>query len=98
MWLLHSQTARVILSTGNQFVKEQSMSIMRLKIAMPCVLLALLITLAACGGSASAPKPKPSPTPAPDRGAQLLTQAGQKLDGAQTLHAIIDITIAGSAI
>ena len=39
--------------------------------------------------------PKSSPSAAPDRATQLLVQAGQKLNGAHTLHAIADITISG---
>ncbi len=80
------------------------MSIHRLKLALPCALLLLLLTLAACNGSASTssppvtPIPKSSPTPVSDRGTQLLAQAGQTLNGARTLHAIVDITIAGPAL
>jgi outer membrane lipoprotein-sorting protein len=82
------------------------MSIKRLKIALPCALLLLMLTLtlAACNGSASTssppvtPIPTSTPSPTSDRGAQLLAQAGQKLNGARTLHAIIAITIAGPAI
>ena len=75
-----------------------------LKLALPCALLLLLLTLAACNGSASTssppvtPIPKSSPTPVSDRGTQLLAQAGQTLNGARTLHAIVDITIAGPAL
>lgn len=81
------------------------MSIRRLKVALPCALLLLfLLLLAACNGSPSAssppvtPVPKSSPTPVTDRGTQLLAQAGQKLNGARTLHAIVDITITGPAL
>ncbi|HLX56406.1 MAG TPA: hypothetical protein VKR83_05230 [Ktedonobacteraceae bacterium] len=76
------------------------MSITRLKIAIPGALLLLLLTLAACGGSASTHTPTPAPrlSPAPDRGMQLLAQANQKLNRAQTLHALIDISIAGPAV
>jgi len=80
------------------------MSIKRLKIALPCVLLLLILTLAACNGSASTssppvtPIPTSTPSPTSDRGAQLLAQAGQMLNGARTLHAIIAFTIAGPAI
>jgi len=80
------------------------MSIKRLKIALPCALLLLMLTLAACNGSASTSSPPVTPiltsTPSPtsDRGAQLLAQAGQMLNGARTLHAIIAFTIAGPAI
>ena len=80
------------------------MSIKRLKIALPCALLLLMLTLAACNGSASTssppvtPIPTSTPSPSSDRGAQLLAQAGQMLNGARTLHAIIAFTIAGPAI
>jgi outer membrane lipoprotein-sorting protein len=84
------------------------MSIHRLKLVLPCALLLLMLTLAACNGSASTSSPSvtpipkssntPSPTPASDRGTQLLTQAGQTLNGARTLHAITDITIVGPAL
>jgi outer membrane lipoprotein-sorting protein len=80
------------------------MSIKRLKIALPCALLLLMLTLAACNGSASTssppvtPIPTSTPSPTSDRGAQLLAQAGQMLNGARTLHAIIAFTIAGPAI
>ena len=80
------------------------MSIHRLKLALPCALLLLLLTLAACNGSASTssppvtPIPTTSPTSTSDRGTQLLAQAGQTLNGARTLHAIVDITIAGPAL
>ena len=80
------------------------MSIKRLKIALPCALLLLILTLAACNGSASTssppvtPIPTSTPSPTSNRGAQLLAQAGQMLNGARTLHAIIAFTIAGPAI
>ena len=80
------------------------MSINRLKLALPCALLLLMLTLAACNGSATTsspsitPVPKFSPTPVSDRGTQLLAQAGQTLNGARTLHAIVDITIVGPAL
>src|ERR1700693_6001724 len=82
------------------------MLIRRLKLALPCALLLLLFTLAACNGGASSPTVSPtpksssttSPTTVSDRGTQLLAQAGQTLNGARTLHAIVDITIAGPSI
>jgi outer membrane lipoprotein-sorting protein len=80
------------------------MSINRLKLALPCALLLLMLTLAACNGSATTsspsitPVPKSSTTPVSDRGTQLLAQAGQTLNGARTLHAIVDITIVGPAL
>lgn len=80
------------------------MSIYRLKFALPCVFLLLLLSLAACNGNSSTSSPtvtpvsKSSPTPVSDRGTQLLVQAGQTLNGARTLHAIADITIAGPAL
>ncbi len=80
-----------------------SSSIHRLKFALPCALLLLLLTLAACNSGASTssppvtPIPKSSPTSVADHGTQLLTRAGQTLNGAHTLHATVDITIAGPA-
>lgn len=82
------------------------MSIHRLKLVLPCALLLLLLTLAACdsGPSSSTPSATPVPanspasSPVSDRGTQLLSQAGQTLNGARTLHAIVDITIAGQAV
>ncbi len=80
------------------------MSIKRLKIALPCALLLLMLTLVACNGNTSTssppvtPIPTSTPSPTSDRGAQLLAQAGQTLNGARTLHAIIAFTIAGPAI
>jgi outer membrane lipoprotein-sorting protein len=74
------------------------MSAHRLKITLTFALL-LLTLLAACGGSASTPsKPTPTPSPAPDQGAHLLTTAAQMLNGAQTLHSIFAVTIAGPTI
>jgi outer membrane lipoprotein-sorting protein len=67
-------------------------------------LLLLLLILAACSGSASTssppvtPVPKFSPSSTSDRGTQLLAQAGQTLNGARTLHAIINIAIVGPSI
>ncbi len=84
------------------------MSIHRLKLALPCLLLPLMLTLAACNGSSSTSSPSVTPvprssnasslTPVSDRGTQLLAQAGQTLNGARTLHAIVDITIVGPAL
>src|SRR5579872_6081642 len=78
------------------------MSIQRLKFVLPCALMLLVLTLAACdsGPSTSSPPVTPVPTNSPvsTSGAQLLTQAGQSLNGARTLHAIVDITIVGSAV
>ncbi len=72
------------------------------KFALPCMLLLLLVALAACnsGSSTNSPAVTPVPTSSPvgDRGAQLLAQAGQKLNGARTLHALVDITIVGPAL
>lgn len=72
------------------------------KMALPCMLLLLLLALAACnnGSSNNAPPvtPVPTSTPAGERGAQLLAQAGQKLNGARTLHALVDINIVAPAL
>src|SRR5579863_923298 len=78
------------------------MPIQKLKLALPCALLLLLFALAACnsGASTNSPPVTPVPTssPASDSGTQLLTQAGQKLNGARTLHALVNISIVGSGI
>lgn len=80
------------------------MSIHRLKLVLPCALLLLLLTLAACDSGASTnsppvtPVPTNSPAPVSDRGTQLLSQAGQTLNGARTLHSVVDITIVGQAV
>ncbi len=64
--------------------------------ALPLLLLALL--LAACGGSSSAPaQATPRPSPTPDQGEQVLAKAGTALNGARTLHALLNIGITGSA-
>jgi outer membrane lipoprotein-sorting protein len=83
-------------------VKEKPMSIHRLKLALPCALLLLLLTLAACNSNASTSSPPVTPipksSPVSDRGTQLLAQAGQMLNGARTLHAIADISIVGPGL
>jgi outer membrane lipoprotein-sorting protein len=59
----------------------------------------LMLLLAACGSSSATQTPVQStPTPAPAQGQELLTKAGQNLRTAKTLHAIFDITIAGTAV
>ncbi len=71
---------------------------------MLCAFVLLWLTLAACNGSSSTtappvtPVPRNSPTFAADRGTQLLAQAGQRLNGARTLHAIVNISIAGPTL
>ena len=71
---------------------------------MLCAFVLLWLTLAACNGSSSTtappvtPVPRTSPTSTLDRGTQLLAQAGQKLNGARTLHAIVDISLVGPAL
>ena len=75
------------------------MSLSRIKGLFPLALL-LMLVLAACGGTTSSPA-KPSPTPPtptfpPDQGAKLLGQAGKAFDSANTLHAILKISINGS--
>jgi outer membrane lipoprotein-sorting protein len=59
----------------------------------------LMLLLAACGSSSTTQNPVQStPTSAPAQGQELLTKAGQNLRTAKTLHAIFDITIAGTAV
>src|SRR5690348_14364404 len=59
----------------------------------------LMLLLAACGNSSTTQTPVQStPTPAPAQGQELLTKAGQSLKTAKTLHAIFDITTAGTAV
>jgi outer membrane lipoprotein-sorting protein len=75
------------------------MSRSRWKAVLPFTFL-LMFLLAACGGSSTsqAPtKPTPTPSPAPAQGQQLLAKAAQTLKTAKTLHAIFNLTAAGSA-
>ena len=75
------------------------MSRSRWKAVLPFTFL-LMFLLAACGGSSAsqAPtKPTPTPSPAPAQGQQLLAKAAQNLKTAKTLHAIFNLTAAGSA-
>jgi outer membrane lipoprotein-sorting protein len=78
------------------------MPIQKLKVALPCALVLLMLVLAACnsGPSTNSPPVTPVPTSSPvgDQGAQLLTQAGQKLNGARTLHTIVNINFSGSGL
>lgn len=77
------------------------MSIRRLKVVLLCVCvpLLLLFLLAACnsGSSGTPVTPVPTTSPGANSGTQLLTQAGQKLNDAHTLHALVSITIVGPA-
>jgi outer membrane lipoprotein-sorting protein len=58
----------------------------------------LMLLVAACGNSSTTQTSVQStPTPALAQGQALLTQAGQNLKTAKTLHAIYDITTTGSA-
>lgn len=70
-----------------------------MKIALPCILLLLVLALAACDNGSSTNTPPVTPvstsSPVTDNGTQLLTQAGQKLNGARTLHALANISLAG---
>ena len=76
------------------------MSIQRMKIALPCALLLLLFTLAACnnGPSTTSHPVTPTATSSADQGARLLAQAGQKLNMASSLHAVVNISLAGSGL
>jgi outer membrane lipoprotein-sorting protein len=60
----------------------------------PIILLSML--LAACGGSSVTTQATPKPSPTPD-GAQVLAKAGAAFNGAKTLHALLNISITGSA-
>ena len=74
------------------------MAIYRWRSITPVFLL-LFLLLAACGGSTATqvPTSKPLPTPSPTsaQGQQLLTTLAQKLKSAKTLHAVLDVSIAG---
>ena len=63
------------------------------------IFLLLFLLLAACSGSATpqAPTRKPllTPSPTPAQGQQLLTTLAQKIKSAETLHTILDVSIAG---
>jgi len=63
------------------------------------IFLLLFLLLAACSGSATpqAPTRKPLLTPSPTsaQGQQLLTTLAQKIKSAETLHTILDVSIAG---
>ena len=67
------------------------------------VLLAVMLLLAACGGSTTATtqtqvkKPSPTPSPTAGPGQQLLAKVGQNLTTAKTLHGIFDLTVSGQA-
>lgn len=77
------------------------MSIQRMKVALLCLLLLPVLALAACdnGSSTNSPvTPTATSSPVADNGQQLLTQSGQKLNGAQTLHALANISIAGPGL
>src|SRR5690348_6821334 len=78
------------------------MSIQRMKVVLPCLLVLLMLALAACdnGSSTNSPSATPAATSSPvaDNGQQLLTQSGQKLNGARTLHALANISIAGPGL
>lgn len=72
------------------------------KLALPCLLFLLVLALAACNSGPSTTTPPVTPvlksSPVTDNGTQLLTQAGQKLNGARTLHALVNISIASSGL
>lgn len=74
------------------------MAIYRWRTITPIFLL-LFLLLAACGGSTatqvSTSKPLPTPSPTSAQGQQLLTTLAQKIKSAKTLHAILDVSIAG---
>lgn len=79
------------------------MSLQRWRFMLPLTLLCMIL-LAACAGSSTSqaptrPTPTPSPTPAQGgQGQQLLQQAAQNLSTARTLHAIFNLTAAGTAL
>lgn len=60
----------------------------------------LMVLLAACGGSSTSQAPAtPTPTPSstPVQGQQLLAKVAQNLKSAKTLHALFNLTAAGSS-
>jgi outer membrane lipoprotein-sorting protein len=67
-------------------------------IIVPIVLLAGMLLTACAGGTTQAPaKPTPTlpPSPTPAQGQQLLTQVGDTLTKAKTLHALLNLTLKG---
>jgi outer membrane lipoprotein-sorting protein len=76
------------------------MSRYRWQVALLPFIFLLVLLLAACGGPSTsqtpaAPTPTPSPTSA--QGQQLLAKVAQNLKSAKTLHALFNLTAAGSA-
>src|SRR5579859_7360969 len=76
------------------------MSRYRRQVALLPFTFLLMLLLAACGSSSTsqtpaAPTPTPSPTSA--QGQQLLAKVAQNLKSAKTLHALFNLTAAGSA-
>src|SRR5690348_15010429 len=67
-------------------------------IIVPVLLLAAMLLTACTGGTTQTPaKPTPTlpPSPTPAQGQQLLTQVGDTLTKAKTLHALLNLTLKG---
>ena len=59
----------------------------------------LMLLLAACGSSSTSQTPvAPTPTPTSAQGQQLLAKVAKNLKSAKTLHALFNLTAAGSAL
>lgn len=59
------------------------------------VLLIAVMLLVSCGGTTPQAQTKPTPTPTAGQGQQLLDAMAQKLEKAQTLHGIFNLTVTG---
>jgi len=73
------------------------MSRYRWQVALLPFTFLLMLLLVACGGSSTSQTPA-ALTPTPEQGQQLLAKVAQNLKSAKTLHALFNLTTAGSAV